>query len=105
MFRCGRLTGSLSLEQPFRPPKRALQRTVPARFSILVCWLQDRDRREWAFRTSGQSVLLRHRAECDRCHPGGPAMPDIWTKHPEIVRELLKEAGYTCGVQGRSWSE
>ncbi|HYE48750.1 MAG TPA: hypothetical protein VEB20_04120 [Azospirillaceae bacterium] len=28
-------------------------------------------------------------------------MPDIWTKHPEIVRDLLKEAGFTCGVQGR----
>ena len=28
-------------------------------------------------------------------------MPDIWTKHPEIVRDLLKEAGFRCGVEGR----
>ena len=28
-------------------------------------------------------------------------MPDIWTKHPDIVRDLLKEAGFTCGVQPR----
>ena len=28
-------------------------------------------------------------------------MPDVWTKHPEIVRDLLKEAGFKCGVQGR----
>ena len=28
-------------------------------------------------------------------------MPDVWTHHPDIVRDLLKEAGFTCGVQGR----
>jgi hypothetical protein len=28
-------------------------------------------------------------------------MPDIWTKHPEIVRDLLKEAGFTCGTEPR----
>ncbi|MGH7277418.1 MAG: hypothetical protein ACREJG_01880 [Candidatus Rokuibacteriota bacterium] len=28
-------------------------------------------------------------------------MPDIWTKHPDIVRDLLKEAGFTCGAEPR----
>jgi hypothetical protein len=28
-------------------------------------------------------------------------MPDIWTEHPEIVRDLLREAGLTCGVEPR----
>lgn len=28
-------------------------------------------------------------------------MPDIWTKHPEIVRDLLKEGGFKCGVEPR----
>ena len=28
-------------------------------------------------------------------------MPDIWTRHPDIVRDLAKEAGFTCGVEGR----
>jgi hypothetical protein len=28
-------------------------------------------------------------------------MPDVWTNHPEIVRDLLKEAGFRCGVEGR----
>lgn len=28
-------------------------------------------------------------------------MPDIWTKHPDIVRDLLKEAGFTCGAAPR----
>ncbi len=28
-------------------------------------------------------------------------MPDVWTKHPDIVRDLLKEAGFRCGVEGR----
>ncbi len=28
-------------------------------------------------------------------------MPDVWTKHPDIVRGLLKEAGFKCGVEGR----
>ena len=28
-------------------------------------------------------------------------MPDIWTKHPEIVRDLLKEAGFKCGAEAR----
>jgi hypothetical protein len=28
-------------------------------------------------------------------------MPDIWTKHPDIVRGLLKEAGFTCGTEAR----
>lgn len=25
-------------------------------------------------------------------------MPDIWTKHPEIIRRVLEEAGFQCGV-------
>ena len=29
------------------------------------------------------------------------AMPDVWTKHPEIVRSLLEEGGFTCGVAPR----
>jgi hypothetical protein len=28
-------------------------------------------------------------------------LPDIWTEHPEIVRDLLREAGFTCGVEPR----
>lgn len=28
-------------------------------------------------------------------------MPDIWTEYPEIVRDLLQEAGFTCGVAPR----
>ena len=28
-------------------------------------------------------------------------MPDVWTNHPDIVRDLLKEAGFGCGVEGR----
>jgi hypothetical protein len=28
-------------------------------------------------------------------------MPDVWTNHPEIVRDLLKEAGFRYGVEGR----
>ena len=28
-------------------------------------------------------------------------MPDIWTEHPELVRDLLREAGFTCGVEPR----
>jgi hypothetical protein len=28
-------------------------------------------------------------------------MPDVWTAHPEIVRDLLREAGFTCGVEPR----
>ena len=28
-------------------------------------------------------------------------LPDIWTQHPEIVRDLLREAAFTCGVQPR----
>ena len=28
-------------------------------------------------------------------------MADIWTKHPEIVRDLLKEGGFQCGVEPR----
>jgi hypothetical protein len=28
-------------------------------------------------------------------------MPDVWTKHPDVVRDLLKEGGFTCGVAGR----
>jgi hypothetical protein len=28
-------------------------------------------------------------------------MPDIWTRHPDIVRDVLKEGGFTCGVEGR----
>ena len=28
-------------------------------------------------------------------------MPDIWTERPDIVRDLLREAGFTCGVEPR----
>lgn len=28
-------------------------------------------------------------------------MPDVWTKHPDIVRDLLKEGGFKCGVAPR----
>ena len=28
-------------------------------------------------------------------------MPDVWTKHPDIVRDLLKEAGFRCGAEPR----
>src|SRR5688572_2426273 len=28
-------------------------------------------------------------------------MPAIWTHHPEIVRDVLREAGFTCGVEPR----
>ena len=28
-------------------------------------------------------------------------MPDIWTKHPEIVRDLLGEGGFKCGAEPR----
>ena len=28
-------------------------------------------------------------------------MPDIWTHHPEIVRDLLREAGFTWGAEPR----
>lgn len=28
-------------------------------------------------------------------------MPDVWTKHPDVVRDLLKEGGFTCGVAPR----
>jgi hypothetical protein len=28
-------------------------------------------------------------------------LPDVWTEHPEIVRDLLREAGFTCGVEPR----
>ena len=28
-------------------------------------------------------------------------MPDLWTKHPDLVRDLLKEAGFQCGVEAR----
>jgi hypothetical protein len=28
-------------------------------------------------------------------------MPDVWTNHPDIVRDLLTEAGFRCGVEGR----
>ena len=28
-------------------------------------------------------------------------LPDIWTEHPEIVRDLLREARFTCGVEPR----
>jgi hypothetical protein len=31
----------------------------------------------------------------------GRKLPDIWTEHPEIVRDLLREAGLTCGVEPR----
>jgi len=26
-------------------------------------------------------------------------MPDIWTKHPEVVRDILAKAGFKCGVE------
>ncbi len=28
-------------------------------------------------------------------------LPDVWTEHPEIVRDLLREAGFSCGVEPR----
>jgi hypothetical protein len=28
-------------------------------------------------------------------------VPDVWTKHPDIVRDLLREAGFTCGATPR----
>jgi hypothetical protein len=28
-------------------------------------------------------------------------LPDVWTHHPEIVRDLLQEGGFTCGVEPR----
>jgi hypothetical protein len=28
-------------------------------------------------------------------------LPDVWTEHPEVVRDLLREAGFTCGVHPR----
>ncbi len=28
-------------------------------------------------------------------------LPDVWTEYPEIVRDLLQEAGFTCGVAPR----
>ncbi|HET7050119.1 MAG TPA: hypothetical protein VFI54_17775 [Solirubrobacteraceae bacterium] len=28
-------------------------------------------------------------------------MPDVWTHHPQIVRDLLQEGGFSCGVQPR----
>jgi len=28
-------------------------------------------------------------------------MPDVWTEHREIVRSLLREAGFTCGSEPR----
>lgn len=38
----------------------------------------------------------RHRAQ-----KGVRKLPDIWTEEPEIVRALLREAGFTCGVEPR----
>jgi hypothetical protein len=32
---------------------------------------------------------------------GVRTMPDVWTEYPEIVRDLLLEAGFTCGVEPR----
>ena len=28
-------------------------------------------------------------------------VPDVWTEYPEIVRDLLQEAGFNCGVEPR----
>ena len=28
-------------------------------------------------------------------------MPDIWTKHPDIVRDLLQAGSFKCGVEPR----
>ena len=28
-------------------------------------------------------------------------MPDVFTEHPEVARDLLLEAGFTCGVEPR----
>ncbi|MBI2460369.1 MAG: hypothetical protein HYV61_02380 [Candidatus Rokubacteria bacterium] len=28
-------------------------------------------------------------------------MPDVWTRYPDIVRDLLEEGGFTCGVPPR----
>jgi hypothetical protein len=32
---------------------------------------------------------------------GARKLPDIWTEEPEIVRDLLRGAGFTCGVEPR----
>jgi len=37
----------------------------------------------------------------DAAQATGGTMPDVWTKHPEIVRSLLQEGGFRCGVPPR----
>lgn len=32
---------------------------------------------------------------------GVRTLPDVWSEYPEIVRDLLVEAGFTCGVEPR----
>jgi hypothetical protein len=32
---------------------------------------------------------------------GVKKLPDVWPDHPEIVRDLLREAGFSCGVEPR----
>ena len=48
------------------------------------------------FRESARAVSARSRPSAEE-----GKMPDIWTHHPEIVRDLLREAGFTCGVEPR----
>jgi hypothetical protein len=39
--------------------------------------------------------------DLDGLEKGVRTMPDVWTHHPEIVRDLLQEGGFACGVQPR----
>lgn len=32
-------------------------------------------------------------------------MPDVWTRYPEIVRDLLQEGGFKCGAEPRVLKE
>jgi hypothetical protein len=48
-----------------------------------------------------RGVVTEHAVwRCTGLRKGGK-LPDIWTEHPEIVRDLLREAGFTCGVAPR----
>ena len=44
-----------------------------------------------------------HDYRCSQQITGGAAVekldPDIWTKHPKIVKEVLQKAGFKCGVK------
>jgi hypothetical protein len=43
----------------------------------------------------------RRHGACTAGEQEGTSMPDIWTKHPDIVRDLLREAGFNCGAEPR----